>query len=162
MAALVHGRWQEALDAYVRALRLVQDANQQREEADLLDNIGEAHRGLGDLDKAFAAHGDGLSISVKNGYLRGEVDNLAGLAADHHAAGELREGLKTALRARERAESGELRIRLVRVLVVTAGIQRSLGDHEAADRTAQEAQALAEETDCHLWDRELAEVQAAR
>jgi hypothetical protein len=103
-----------------------------------------------------------LSISVKNGYLRGEVDNLAGLAADHHAAGELREGLKIALRARERAESGELRIRLVRVLVVTAGIQRSLGDHEAADRTAQEAQTLAEETDCHLWDRELAEVKAAQ
>ncbi|MDX8143550.1 AAA family ATPase [Lentzea sp. BCCO 10_0061] len=162
MTALVRGQWQEALDAYLRALRIVQDGNQQREEADLFDNIGEAYRGLGDLDKAFESHGDGLSISVKNGYLRGEVDNLAGLAADHHAAGELREGLELALRARERAESGELRIRLVRVLVVTAAIQRSLGEHDAADRTAQEAQALAEETECHLWDRELAEVKAAR
>jgi tetratricopeptide (TPR) repeat protein len=160
MTALVHGRWQMALDSYLKALKIVQDGNNQREEADLYDNVGEAYRGLGDLDRAFAAHGEGLSISVKNGYVRGEVDNLAGLAADHHAAGELKEALKLALQAGERAEQGELRIRQVRVLVTLAAIQRSLGDHDAADRTAHEAQALADETECHLWDRELSEVAA--
>ncbi|SEQ24694.1 Tetratricopeptide (TPR) repeat [Lentzea xinjiangensis] len=160
LTALSRGRYQEALDAFLKTLEVAQEEGRQREEADLHDSIGDAHRGLGDVSRALASHGEGLAIAVKNGYLRGEVDNLAGLAADHHAAGELTEALKLARLARERAESGELRVRLVRVLVITAGIQRSLGDHAAADATAREARALAEETECRLWDRELREVLA--
>jgi tetratricopeptide (TPR) repeat protein len=157
---LARGRYEEALDAFLKALKVAQEMDHQREEADLHDSIGDAYRGLGDVDRALAAHGEGLAISVKNGYLRGQVDNLAGLAADHHAAGELKEALPLALQALERAESGELRVRMVRVLVILSGIHRSLGDDEAAGRTAQQAQALADETECHLWDRELREAGA--
>ncbi|MCX2953295.1 ATP-binding protein [Lentzea sp. NEAU-D7] len=161
-AVLAQGRPGEALESWLKALKIVQDANNQREEADLLDTIGDAHRALGELDKAFRAHNEGLALSVRNGYLRGEAENLAGLAADHHAAGDLEEALKLAVRARERAEAGELRVRLVRVLIITAAIQRSLGDHDTADKTAQEAHQLAEETECHLWDHELRQVATAR
>lgn len=160
MVTLHQGRTKEALQAWLKSLKIAQDANLQREEADTHDLIGDAHRELGDLDQAFAAHREGLAISVRNGYVRGEMENLAGLAADHHAAGELEEALELALRARERAEAGELRVRLVRVLIVLARVHRSLGDHAAADRIAQEAQELAELTECHLWDSELREVLA--
>ncbi|WP_086662634.1 ATP-binding protein [Lentzea kentuckyensis] len=155
--ALADRRYQEALDAFHKALAAAQAQDRQREQSDYYDSIGDAQRGLGDIDQALAAHGEGFAIAVKTSYLRGEVDNLAGLAADHHAAGELKEALNLARQARERAESGELRVRLVRVLVVLAGIHRALGDHTAADRTVQEAQALVDETECHLWDRELRE-----
>ncbi|MCP2250405.1 tetratricopeptide repeat protein [Lentzea aerocolonigenes] len=160
MVTMHEGRTKEALQAWLQGLKVAQDGNLQREEADLHDSIGDAHRELGDLDQALAAHREGLAISVRNGYVRGEMENLAGLAADHHAAGELQEALELALRARERAEANELRVRAVRVLIVLARVHRSLGDHAAADQTAREAQALAEETECHLWDRELREVLA--
>ncbi|HEX7308667.1 hypothetical protein [Lentzea sp.] len=97
-----------------------------------------------------SAHNEASAISLKNGYLRGEVNALAGLAADHHVAGQLDEALRTALRARERAREGEMRVRGVRVLAV----QRSVGDHEAAEEATWSGLNLAAETGCRFWDRE--------
>lgn len=150
--AFVRGRTEEALDLALQSLEHAQEAHSTKDECDAYDTLGEIHRALGDIDKAMSAHNEALAISLKNGYLRGEVNALAGLAADHHAAGELSEALKVALRARERAREGEMRVRGVRTFVVLARVQRSIGDHAAADETARAGRELAAETECRFYD----------
>jgi tetratricopeptide (TPR) repeat protein len=160
LLAFVHGRTEEALDIGLQALAHAHEAHSAKDECDGYDTLGEIHRALGDIGQAMSAHNEALAISLKNGYLRGEVNALAGLAADHHAEGELGEALKVALHARDRAREGEMRVRGVRTLAVLARVQRSVGDHAAADETARAGLELAAETECHLWDRELLEVAA--
>ncbi|MFD9703521.1 ATP-binding protein [Lentzea sp. NPDC059081] len=152
--AFVRGRHEEALEFALQSLRHAQEASSSKDECDGYDTLGEIHRALGDVDRAMSAHNEALAISLKNGYLRGEVNALAGLAADHHAAGEPREALRIALRARERAREGEMRVRGVRVLAVLARVHRSLGDHTAADEATRSGLTLAEETGCRFWQDE--------
>ncbi|HUQ60361.1 ATP-binding protein [Lentzea sp.] len=153
--SFVRGRTEEALEFALDALRHAQEANSSKDECDGYDTLGEIYRALGDVDKAMSAHDEALGISLKNGYLRGEVNALAGLAADHHAAGEPGEALRIALRARERAREGEMRVRGVRVLAVLARVQRSMGDHAAADEATRSGLNLAAETECRFWERDL-------
>ncbi|WP_090055182.1 ATP-binding protein [Lentzea fradiae] len=159
LLALVRGRTEEAADYARQSLRHARDAHSPKDECDAYDVLGEALRAAGDVDRAMSAHNEALAISLKNGYLRGEVNALAGLAADHHAAEEPREALRTALRARERAREGEMRVRGVRVLAVLARVQRSLGDDAGAAEATRSGLRLADETGCRFWQRELEEGQ---
>lgn len=69
--------------------------------------------------------------------------------------GELGEASRIALHARERAREGEMRVRGVLVLAVLARVERSIGDHAAADEATRSGLNLAAETECRFWLEDL-------
>ena len=138
-----------------KAVELAKEAHSEKDEGDGYDTLGEIHRARGDIDEAMNAHNEALAMSLKSGYLRGEVNALAGLAADHLAAGELHEARKLALQAYERARAGEMWVRGTRALAVLARVYRALGDHDAADEAVRAGRELVEETECRFWQKEL-------
>ena len=152
---LVGGRLDRALTIATKAVELAKEAHSEKDEGDGYDTLGEIHRARGDIDKAMNAHNEALAMSLKSGYLRGEVNALAGLAADHLDAGELHEARKHALQAYERARAGEMWVRGTRALAVLARVYRALGDHDAADEAVRAGRELVEETECRFWQKEL-------
>lgn len=152
---LMRGRLDRALALGLKTVELAREARSVKDEADSYDTLGEIHRARGEIGKAIRAHNEALALSLKSGYLRGEVNALAGLAADHFAANELTEARRLALEARERARAGEMRVRGTRVLAVLAQIHRALGDHDAADEAVRTGLELVEETECRYWQADL-------
>lgn len=152
---LVHGRLDRALELALKSVELAKEAHSDKDVGDGYDTLGEVYRARGELDKAMNAHNDALAICVKSGYLRGEVQALAGLAADHLAADELPEALRLAHQAHERARGGEMWVRGTRALAVLARVYRALGEHDAADEAVRAGRALIEETECRFWQEEL-------
>ncbi|KOV89780.1 tetratricopeptide repeat protein [Nocardia sp. NRRL S-836] len=153
--ALARGRLHDAMVSGMKAIEQAQEAHSAKDEGDGHDTLGEVHRARGEIDLAMHAHNEALAMSLKSGYLRGEVNALAGLAADHLAAGEHAEALRLALHARDRARAGEMRVRGTRVLAVLAGVHRAMGDDRAADEVKRAGLALVAETGCRFWQEEL-------
>ncbi|MEU7475351.1 tetratricopeptide repeat protein [Lentzea sp. NPDC042327] len=152
---LEQGRYAEAERDARAAVDLAVAGADDTNEADGRITLGMALQRQGRVEEALAEHEQALAIARKAGFARGEVQALAGLAADHRAAGDLASALRCATEADDRAERAQLRVRQVQVVAELVEVHRELGDFEEAERQRLRGLELARVTGRRSWERRL-------
>ncbi|MGZ3141065.1 tetratricopeptide repeat protein [Lentzea chajnantorensis] len=152
---LEQGRYAEAERDARAAVDLAVAGADDMNEADGRITLGMALQRQGRVEEALAEHEQALAIARRAGFARGEVQALAGLAADHRAAGDLASALRCATEADDRAERAQLRVRQVQVVAELVEVHRALGDFEEAERQRLRGLELARVTGRRSWERRL-------
>lgn len=138
------GNLVQALAGYERVLELMaDDVTRADHRGNLLNNMGAAHRALGQVDRALSAFSRALAEHEAFGSMSGRARSLSGLGVTYFSAGELelaREYLERALPLRREARDGPGQ---VSTLLYLGDIYRQQGEVERAVDTHREAAALA-------------------
>jgi len=87
------GEWQQALDSYREALRLVREAHDRWNEAVVLDTIGRVYSALGENRRAIEYYRQALPLKKATRNVDGEATTLVALAEVHFELGERAEAL---------------------------------------------------------------------
>lgn len=79
------GKYQEAIDHYLKALRSARQVGDQGLEAEILNDLGFCHRRLGDDEEGEARYLESLGIRRKSGDLAGVTESLNNLGTYYFA-----------------------------------------------------------------------------
>ena len=83
----------KSIEKYHEALELYRRAGDRREEAVMLNNIGEVYRLLGEMQKALEKYNEALPLRQAVGDRRGEANTLSNIGLAYESIGEIQRAL---------------------------------------------------------------------
>lgn len=145
----------KSIAAYEKGLKIYQERGDVFDTAVILSNLGECYQNLFDMTQALNYHQQSLSLLSQanknsNEYPQFSADLYRNIGVDLRYLGRVSEGLEHLKRAWNLSINYNAPVDVkLQVLLSRARTELEAGERETAEKTAQEAQAMAQEVKSH-------------